>query len=350
MDLEPLLSPRSDDAPSGENLEYDPSFMNLEIAAMPGEERQVGDTMIPAEEPDHKEVSRLAQEVLEQSHDIRAAVYLANSSLHLGGMGDFAECLAYIAGCLEQNWETCHPELDEDDGDPTMRVNAVLTLTDQQGVLRSLRMTPLTQSRMFGRLSYRDIQVADGEISAPADMENLPDTASVSAAFQDTEDEVLAETLVAARRADEMLGRISAAFDEQVPGQGPTLDPLEKVLKAIVARLAAESGGEEEAADPGEIGDDEAPIEGSDAPAPAAAAAGPSGGGTIRNTNDVKAAIDRIIDYYQRTEPSSPVPIILHRARKLVDADFMEILKDMVPESVEEIQRLGGFEPEEEEY
>ena len=35
----------------------------------------------------------------------------------------------YIRFCLEEYWETCHPELDaDDDDDPTMRVNAVLGL------------------------------------------------------------------------------------------------------------------------------------------------------------------------------------------------------------------------------
>lgn len=350
MDVEALLEPRGDDSPSGDNLEYDPTFMDLEIAGMPGEERQIGDQTIPAEDPDFKEVSRLAQEILDRSHDLRAAVYLANAQLRIGGLPAFADVLTYMAGCLDRHWATCHPELDEDDGDPTMRVNAVLGLADTQGVLRSLRLAPLTESRTFGRMSLRDIMIADGEITAPAGMDSIPDAATVGAAFKDTNPDTLSAMQAAAQQAADMVRAISAAFDENVPGQGPNLDPLQTMIDKIAARLTAEVGGDEAPEeDDAEIDYEEAD-EGHDAgaaPAPTAApAAGGAAVGAIRNTKDVINAIDRIIEYYKRTEPSSPVPIILHRARKLVDADFMAILADMLPESVDEIQRLGGLEVE----
>ncbi len=36
--------------------------------------------------------------------------------------------------------------------------------------------------------------------------------------------------------------------------------------------------------------------------------------------------------YYARQEPSRPVPILLTRAKRLVGADFMTIMKDMAPQ------------------
>ena len=102
MDLTPYLSSRGDDEPSGENLEYDPAFISLELAAQPGEERQVGDSKIAAEEPDHDEVIRLAVEVLERAHDIRAAVFLAHSLTRTKGFAGFADVTAYVRGVLEQ--------------------------------------------------------------------------------------------------------------------------------------------------------------------------------------------------------------------------------------------------------
>lgn len=38
---------------------------------------------------------------------------------------------------------------------------------------------------------------------------------------------------------------------------------------------------------------------------------GPSAPGVIESAADARAAIDRVIDYFKRYEPSSPVPIIL---------------------------------------
>lgn len=348
MDLTPLLDSRSDDAPSGENLEYDPTFMNLEIAAQPGEERQVGDQTIPAEEPDYKEVSSLAVEVLERSHDLRAAIFLAQAELRLNGLPEFAQVLDYIAGCLEQHWATCHPELDEDDGDPTMRINAVRALADGATILRAVRLAPLTDSRGFGRFNLRDMQIASGELPPPEEGETT-DSATISAAFQDTDDDRLAEILAGAKTSVEAVKRIGAVFDTETPGEGPDLDPLVKSLQLIVQRLAAEVGDDDAAEEAAEAAADDGDG------APAAAAPVASGGGavmsapgTIANTNDVIAAIDRIMEYYRRNEPSSPVPILLARAKKLVNADFLAILEDMVPDSVPEVQRLGGIAEEEE--
>ena len=43
MDPAALLQPRSEEAPSGDNMEYDPVFIEMEAAAQPGREVQLGD-------------------------------------------------------------------------------------------------------------------------------------------------------------------------------------------------------------------------------------------------------------------------------------------------------------------
>ena len=86
MDLSGFLNSHGEDEPSGENLEYDPAFISLELAAQPGEERQVGDSVIAAEDPDHDEVLVYAADVLGRSHDLRAAVFLAHSLLRTKGV------------------------------------------------------------------------------------------------------------------------------------------------------------------------------------------------------------------------------------------------------------------------
>ena len=58
---------------------------------------------------------------------------------------------------------------------------------------------------------------------------------------------------------------------------------------------------------------------------------------------DARAAIDRIIAFYAEHEPSSPLPILLHRARRLIGADFLTIMRDIAPDGVENIRSLGGI-------
>lgn len=346
IDVDALLASFGDESPSGEDLEYDPDFSALELAAQPGEERQVGDSVISAEDPDWKEVIAAGQVVLGRSKDLRAAVILANAALKTEGLPAFEEVLRYVRGCLEEFWDSVHPQLDEDDDDdPTMRVNAVLGLADDDKVMRSLRFAPLTDSRGFGQFNLRHIMVAEGEATAPVDMDEVPDAATISAAFQDTDDATLEVIKEAAAASLEHIKAIGAVFDDKTPGMGPDLENVQKTMFQITKKLASYVGGD------APEGADEADTVGE--PGGAAPAAGGGAGaisGAINNKNDVVNMIDRINDYYMRNEPSSPVPLLLNRARKLVSADFVTIIKDMAPQGVENVSLIGGLQEEEDSY
>ena len=346
MDVAALLQSHGDDAPSGENLEYDPEFTEMELAAQPGEETQVGDEIRAAEDPEYKEVAEKALVIMGRSHDIRAGIFLAEAVLHTKGLSDFADATSYVKGCLEDYWESCHPELDEDDDDdPTMRINAAQGLADPDRMIKSLRRAALTDSRGFGRFTLREIEIAEGIISAPEGAENLPDTATVNAAFQDTDDEALTANLEAINTSIENMKAIDAVFSDKTPGQGPELDTAIKTLQLMAKRIGDYSGASVEGA-AAEGGDDagDAPATAVGGGAPMMAGGGPPG--AINSPTDVAAAIDRIINYYERSEPSSPVPILLARAKRLVSADFLTIMKDMAPQGVDNVNLIGGLEDE----
>jgi type VI secretion system protein ImpA len=57
--------------------------------------------------------------------------------------------------------------------------------------------------------------------------------------------------------------------------------------------------------------------------------------------------LDDICIYYSKHEPSSPVPLLLRRAHRLVGADFLDLLKDLAPSGLSEIQVISGSESEE---
>ncbi len=340
MDLDALLAERESNPPSGENLEYEDIFLVMEIAARPVEERQAGDEILEAEDPDFADVAQKALAVMERSHDLRAGVVLAGAQLFTRGLAGFSEGLAYVRGCLEQHWETCHPELDaEDDDDPTMRINALRALGATDPVLRGLRAAPLTESRAFGGVTLRDIQISLGQV-APRDGESPKfDSASVAAAFQDTPEDTLAETLAAAQSALEHLQAIEGVFAERTPGQGPHLTEAIRLLQQIIRQVGAVAGVA--------ASSDEDEAEGA-APADASASAARGAPGQILSHADVRAALDAIAAYYQKNEPSSPVPILLGRAKRLVGADFMSIVNELAPQSVDNVRLIGGLGDEHE--
>lgn len=343
MDLDALLAPRPDSPPSGENLEYDGDFTEMEIASLPGDDRQMNDTIIPGEDPDFKDARAKVLIILERSHDLRAGVILAYCNVNLSGLAGLADATSYIRRCLEQYWDSCHPQLDaDDDNDPTMRVNAVGGLADARTVMRGLRDVQLTKSRNFGRYSLRDIQTLMADTAAGGGGEDSGERDNLNKAFRETAETdpgFLQNLIEAARRVQADIKAIDAKFMQETPGQGPNLDDITKAVMQIIRYV-----GEHVALPAGA----EVPKEEDDAPAmksaPARAApARASGGGGGGGTMDVVAALDAIIAHYKHNEPSSPLPILLLRARRLVDADFMTIMKDIAPNGVDNVMMIGGI-------
>ena len=70
-------------------------------------------------------------------------------------------------------------------------------------------------------------------------------------------------------------------------------------------------------------------------------------GGRVDSREDVVKAIDAICDYYRRREPASPVFQLMQRAREWVPLDFLALLEDMAPGSVEEVKRILVAKPRE---
>ena len=66
--------------------------------------------------------------------------------------------------------------------------------------------------------------------------------------------------------------------------------------------------------------------------------------GEITSRDDAVRMMDKISDYFQRHEPSSPVPLLMGRAKRLVSLSFMEILKDMAPGGLSQASTIGGIE------
>ncbi|MGA2952375.1 MAG: type VI secretion system protein TssA, partial [Caulobacteraceae bacterium] len=72
----------------------------------------------------------------------------------------------------------------------------------------------------------------------------------------------------------------------------------------------------------------------------APAAGGQRLSGAIETREDVLRALDAISDYYRRKEPHSPVPLVIQRAREWINLDFLGVLADIAPNSLDEARRV----------
>ena len=346
IEIEALLGEIAADAPCGEDLEYDPAFAAMEKMAQETPERQYANTVIPAEPPDWRGVGKVALDLMERTRDLRVAVHLARALLHTDGLQGFADGLGVVQGLLERFWEHVYPQLDpEDDNDPILRVNTIVTLCDPDTTLRGLRETPLVSSRALGQFSLRDVQIANGLLTPVVADERteLPTPAKIDGAFQDANLEALQTIVDAAVIAVERVERIEAVLTDQVGvTQAPDMSALTGVLKEIRQLLTEQLRGR--GVGLAEDVTDEMAGEGS---VPGAASAGQRlVVGEIGSREDAIRMLDKICEYFDRYEPSSPVPFLLKRAKKLVTKDFMSILNDLAPGGAEQAVLIFGLQSE----
>jgi type VI secretion system protein ImpA len=333
IDVNRLLQPITDGAPCGENLEYDAAFGELERIAKGKEERRSGTEVIPAEEPKWPEVAEAADGLLKRTRDLRVATHLTHAALHVDGLAGLTAGLQVVHGWLQTFWDSVYPQLDkEDDNDPTLRINSLAALDSREGIIRSLGRVPLVVSRAAGRYSLRDIRLAKGEV-APAGAEKKPDAALIDAAFADGDLAQLGAAAEAVREANTTLAAIVALMGERVgAGRAPTLANLTKELRALqlVLNQQLEKRGVAVAAAGAAAGEQ------AQAPPP------PAGG--LRTREDAIRLLDDVSEYFRKNEPSSPVPLLLQRAKRLVSKDFMEILRDLTPSGVSQAEAIGGLD------
>jgi type VI secretion system protein ImpA len=354
LDAGSLLGAVSDDLPAGPNLEFDPDFGALERVAQGKPEQQYGGTIIPAEEPDWKEVEAQAGALLERTRDLRVLGQLAVARLHLSGLPAYAEVVSMTRQLLETRWDEIHPQLDpEEDNDPTLRGNALLRLAHPGDVLRCLRTLPLARSARIGQYSWRDVGVATGAIESSD--ETKPSESVIRGAFEDTDPARLEALRTAATEAAEAAGAIGAVFDTRAGyGTGPDFEDLVKLLKEIartIERYAVVPAEEEvEAADDGAADDGAADggADGGAADGGAPVARRGRGGVSIASLTEVTNRADalRLLDlvcrYYQRYEPASPLSMLIERAAGLAEKNFLDIVRELAPDGLAQVQNVVG--------
>jgi type VI secretion system protein ImpA len=62
----------------------------------------------------------------------------------------------------------------------------------------------------------------------------------------------------------------------------------------------------------------------------------------VTSREEVAALFEHICDYYQHCEPSSPMPLLLQRCKRLVSASFLDIVRDLAPDAVSQVEILRG--------
>jgi len=334
LDIEKLTAPVDEENPCGEGLDdlvFDPDYAELDRLAQGKPEKVMGDEVIAAEEPDWRAVREKSLALFERVRSLRVAVFLTKASCARDGIPGMVQGLAIVRGLLDRYWDQVEPLID--DGDATERLHTVAEIASEQGLLRLIRQSELVSSPAIGTYTIRDYLIATDKLTAGKD-EDAATLTSINQALMDCELDDLQQMIVNIDDAVETAGAIETQFNQNVASQYLIdLDPFTKLFAEIrpaLQEVLGRRGVVVEGAGTQETGEE-----------PGAGASAPASG-EIRSREDVVRMLDRITEYYNRNEPSSPVPLLVQRAKRLVSADFMAIIKDIASDGAKQADRLLG--------
>ena len=348
--IEHLLMDITPEAPSGEKeLSGDPAFIDLGIAIQGTPERELGGKIVQeAKPPNWPEIQNAAFELLTRTHDLRVAMFLMRAMLNIKGVAGLYTGLELLGGFIERYWDTLFPRIDPQDNDnPIERINILSALSEGHDILDPLMNATLCSPQPMVRISLRDIHVATGKIVVKdQEKQSAPSLAMIEKAFKDcdvkelqTTKDAINESIISLKHLytvlearvgsektldidnlSKMLEEMGAFFEKQLPDRGSS--KLSR-LKRKWADQKSDDAGMNQPANPVSTPTDK-PME------------------LINSRKDVIRVLDQICSYYDQNEPASPVPLLLKRARKLVEKNFIEIVEDLVPDSAAQIKKLIG--------
>ena len=325
MDIESLVAPLSEEAPSGPDLSYDSERQQIEVVF----ERQVGGTGGGEDDdpPDWRGVIALITAQAERTRDIWLPTYLMRAAANIGDFELVVEGAELFARLIEERWADVHPQLDEYGF--IGRKTPCEPLTTIPDFLAPLGKVPLISHERMGKFSGNDFDLFAEQGSSAEDYGRFR---ALIEATDVADLQLILDRFDALRDA---IQRVDAVMTANAEGDTstnftPTYEQIAKLRRAVAANVP---GAEVESQDA--QGDGESGGTGGDD-----SHSGPGFTGGINSRDDAVRAIGAISKYFERHEPSSPVPVLLRRAKEWISLDFMAILEDIAPGSVDEANRV----------
>lgn len=325
-----LMEPVSAENPCGADIEDTPLLASFDAY------RLFGQMTAPASDTDWREIRDRSAEALEQSRDLRLLAHLAAASLRTDGLPGFCDVLQVASRWFNDYPEQLYPRIDED---AILRKNALNAFADRMAIVDAVRRQPFVSNPQLGAFGLRHFEIATGKLVATDGDGEAPNEAHLNAALAAADTEQLKATEASLAAGVAALKHIETTMREAHGSDGtpefdPLVAPLEQVVRMLTEQLATR------AADAAAL----VAVEGGAEGEPGGATV--IGVGSIRSRDDAVRALEAVAAFFRKNEPSSPVPLVVERAKRLVAKDFLEVLADMAPDGLDEAKRIGGIRDE----
>lgn len=327
-----LADTLADGTACGPDLEYTPRFAVFFDLAVGRPEQQLGDSTMPAQEPDWCNVLKAGMALLGETRDLRIAAAVVLAATHVHGISGLCQGLHLVAELLSRFWAPIHPGLSFDgEHDPLPRSNAVAALADPNGLIRALRQATLMESRI-GIITVDDAETVLRGLPLPigAKVSSLDQLARII----DAERHGNAARFAAIGEATNILEQLETHWRSRLEAEYcPNLSRLHDILARLKRAIGSASGKVSAQAPP------ETSLPLSAAPAGSALRTAPDNISSRAEAFRVLALTRR---YFEEHEPSHPAPLLIRRIERLADLDFVEIMAELAPEGMAQLKQLAG--------
>jgi len=349
LQFEGLLKELLDSTTAGNaEISSEPAFMEMQVALEGKAGSQMGDAVIPAQPPNFKQAFTLCTGLLDQSKHLSLLVCHARAASGLHGFSGLADSLTLMHAVVEQQWSDIHPQEDKDDPDDPWweRANLLRELTDNPVTGDQLFQVQLVNVKQLGAFSKRDIDIAAGRVEGSDEEKERCNPNIIRGAFSESPAEELIATDQAMEGVIASCDLLDALFTNKIGSEAPSFSTLKtrvQECRAVFKEYAADKliVAEPEVATSAEQSGET--LEVTDGTQPAAATTQVSHvvvSTAFADRDEVAAAFDNVILFYQQYEPSSPVPILLFRARQMVHKNFFDILRELAPQHKDNFREL----------
>ncbi|WP_168176229.1 type VI secretion system ImpA family N-terminal domain-containing protein [Novosphingobium sp. PC22D] len=322
MDIAALTAPLSEDNPAGEDLSYSAERALIEQAFDTASDEN-------AEPVAWRDIINLIEAEAGKTRDVWLAVYFMRASAQQGNFENIVLGAQLLHALLDSLWDSVHPTIAEYGFQG--RKAPCDSLVGYREFLLPLKRMPLVTHERLGSFSSEDIENFLESGGGAADIGQF------RSAVEDLGKPYFEELVARLDGLRQLVEQVDAILVERAGSSesGTAFDRLYLQLSETRKALVHFAGLGVEEETPAETAQEAAPTANGDAVAPRQGLAG-----KIANRDEVIKALDLIIDYYRNYEPGSPIPVSLMRVRGWVNLDFLRLIEDIVPRSLEDARAV----------
>ncbi len=346
IDCELLVGPFKEGAKPDPNVKYGATYRAIREAMRHEDPVTNGPIQSQGKTPDWQKVVQLSTKLLtEEGKDLSVMVWLVKALTTKHGFPGLRDGLIVLALAHEKCWADLLPPIEED-GDLEARVRGLEALnTTLPDVIRTVPIVHQAGGVVYSFFDYSkghdDVEKLKGAVQAAQTQEQrgyaqaaLEESTQlgekidrVVAAMPLTHFTALRDRICEALEAFHTLDRIAT---EKYGAEGFTLRPLQEVLDSCRDRLdelVRKRGGvglrQEQAT---EQAQEESAVTTTQTETP-------SMWGDLKTRADAIRQLQRVAEFFRRTEPHSPVPYLVQRAVRWQEMPLEEWLQELIKDT-----------------